>query len=118
MTPFGKFPRLGRARAGAAPALLMWTYAKSAKARNLLRDPRCAFVVETGQLDHELRAALGRGAAEIGMALRSRQTIDETDVVGAPQTPEEVHAQAQKRVALVLRLDRVHAWHHGKLPRR
>lgn len=109
-------------------ALHMWTYAKSAKARNLRRDSRCAFLVEDGELYHELRGVLVRGEVEIdddpavvaavGMGLRDRQKIDETDVVGAPRAPEEVQAQAVKRIALVLRLDRVHSWDHGKIPRR
>jgi hypothetical protein len=109
-------------------ALHMWTYGKSAKARNLERDPRCAFLVEAGELYHELRGVLIRceieltddpaAVAEIGMGLRARQGIEETDVVGAPRTVEEVEAQAQKRIGLVLRLDRVHSWDHGKIPRR
>lgn len=106
----------------------MWSYAKAVKVRNLRRDPRCAFLVEDGELYHELRGVLLRGpveivedvdaVAEIGLALRDRQRIAEARVVGAPTTPEEVRAQAAKRVGLVLRPERIHSWDHGKIPLR
>jgi PPOX class probable F420-dependent enzyme len=106
----------------------MWSYAKAAKTRNLRRDPRCAFLVEDGELYHELRGVLLRGrieivedvdaVAEIGLALRERQRVSEATVVGAPASPEEVRAQAAKRVGLVLRPERVHSWDHGKIPQR
>lgn len=109
-------------------AIRMWSYAKAAKTRNLRRDPRCAFLVEDGELYHELRGVLLRGrieivedvdaVAEIGLALRERQRVSEATVVGAPASPEEVRAQAAKRVGLVLRPERVHSWDHGKIPQR
>jgi hypothetical protein len=41
-------------------------------------------------------------------------------IAGVETTPSGKleEAQARKRIGLVQRLDRVHTWDHGKLPRR
>ena len=46
-------------------AVAMTTFAKSQKALNLRRDPRCAVLVESGRAYHELKGLLIRGRGEI-----------------------------------------------------
>lgn len=97
----------------------MWTYRKSQKAVNLRRDPRAAFLVETGTAYAELRGVLVRGrvrvvtdptaVATIGLELYERYT-QEGPIV-------EIERQAQKRVGLVLPLIEVASWDHSKLGR-
>ena len=45
--------------------VVMTTYAKSQKVANLLRDPRCALLVESGTSYSELKGVLIRGRATI-----------------------------------------------------
>src|SRR5919204_3095315 len=45
--------------------VLMTTFAKSQKAVNLRRDPRCALLIESGRTYEELRGLLIRGRATL-----------------------------------------------------
>jgi PPOX class probable F420-dependent enzyme len=105
--------------------VLMWTYAKSQKAVNLRRDPRCALHVEDGLAYNELRGVLIQGEGrvieefeailEIGKALYERYTLPS---VGLPveQGPiVELERQARKRVGIAVPLERVSSWDHSKL---
>ena len=107
--------------------LRMWTYAKSQKAVNLRRDPRCSLLVEEGLAYNELRGLLVKGevrfiedygsVVEIGRSLFARYGA----VGGAPRGELDegivavIEAQARKRVGLVLPLERVASWDHRKL---
>ena len=104
--------------------ILMWTYAKSQKAVNLNRDPRCALHVEDGLGYNELRGVLIQGEAqviedfgtilEIGTALYERYTLPATGV-GADQISAELERQARKRVGIALPMARIASWDHRKL---
>lgn len=107
--------------------LRMWTYAKSQKAVNLRRDPRCALLMEEGLAYNELRGLLVKGevgfvedyasVVEIGRSLFARYGA----VGGAPRGELDeaivaiIEAQARKRVGLILSLDRVASWDHRRL---
>ena len=106
--------------------LRMWTYAKSQKAVNLRRDPRCSLLMEEGLAYNELRGVLVRGrvrfiedydsVVEIGRALFSRYGA----VAGAGVDLDDavlsvIQAQGHKRVGLALSLDRIATWDHGRL---
>ncbi len=105
--------------------LRMWTYAKSQKAVNLRRDPRCAFLVEEGTAYNELRGVLVKGAARlvtdydeilaIGTALYDRYTLPATGVEALAGPIAEIERQARKRVGIVLSLDNLASWDHSKL---
>jgi PPOX class probable F420-dependent enzyme len=101
--------------------VLMTTYAKSQKAVNLRRDPRCSLLVEAGTSYDQLRGVLIRGRAEL---------IADVDAVldtlarvhakhGGGVTPagvgEALRAHAAKRVVIKVHPERVSSWDHRKL---
>jgi PPOX class probable F420-dependent enzyme len=101
-------------------SVAMTTYAKSQKAVNLRRDPRCALLVESGTAYEDLK----------GLLIRGRATLD-GDVEHALDVLERIHrkhrgeeppglrdalrAQARKRVVIRVRPERVASWDHRKL---
>ena len=103
----------------------MWTYAKSQKAVNLRRDPRCAFLVEEGVDYSDLRGVLVRGRADvvadfesvarIGIDLYARYTEPRTGLPAEGAVLDEIERQARKRVGVVLPLADVASWDHSKL---
>ena len=108
-----------------ADSLAMWTYAKSQKAKNVLRDPRCAFLVEDGVAYNELAGVLVRGNArvtddfdevsDVGRRLYDRYTFPTTGLAYEDGPNLEIERQARKRVAIVLPMDEVAYWDHSKL---
>jgi PPOX class probable F420-dependent enzyme len=98
----------------------MWTYAKSQKAVNLRRDPRCSFLVEAGEMYGELRGVILRAKArlvtdyddivEIGKDLYERYVLPRSGAPyeGAPRA--SVEQQAHKRVGIVVPYERVASW--------
>lgn len=106
----------------------MWTYAKSQKAVNLRRDPRCALLAEEGLAYDELRGVLIRGRARliedfddiraIGVALYDRYTRPRTGMAVDEGPIVEIERQAAKRLGLSLALEDVASWDHRKLGRR
>lgn len=107
--------------------VLMWTYAKSQKAVNLRRDPRCSLLVEDGLAYDELRGVLIQGSARlietydeivgIGRALFGRYTSPETgnDIPDGPRAA--IEQQAHKRVGVAVPMARLASWDHRKLGR-
>src|SRR5207247_4539576 len=106
-------------------AIEMWTYAKSQKARNAIRDPRAAVLVEEGSAYSELRGVLVRGNLEvvtdadaveaIGRRLYDRYTLPRTGIPVDEGPHLELRRQAAKRVGLVLPMRRVASWDHARL---
>jgi PPOX class probable F420-dependent enzyme len=102
-------------------SVVMTTFAKSQKAVNLRRDPRCALLVESGRTYEELK----------GLLIRGRATLEEgeekvLDVLGTvhkkysmPGSVEglrdAMRGQARKRVVIRVRPERVSSWDHSKL---
>jgi len=105
----------------------MWTYAKSQKAVNLKRDPRCAFLVEEGVAYSELRGVLVTGSVSlvttvanivaIGRELYERYTLPATGVAAQEGPIVEIERQANKRIGLRLPLEDVASWDHSRLGR-
>ena len=108
-----------------ADSLAMWTYAKSQKAKNVLRDPRCAFLVEGGVAYNELAGVLLRGnvrvtddfdeVADVGRRLYDRYTLPTTGLAYEDGPNIEIERQARKRVAIILPMEEVASWDHSKL---
>jgi PPOX class probable F420-dependent enzyme len=106
-------------------SLSMWTYRRSQKAVNALRDPRASVVVEAGTSYGELQGIMVRGhvepvedvanIAEIGRALYERYVAPVTGVPYGEGPATEVERQAPKRVGLIIPFDRVTSWDLGKL---
>ena len=105
--------------------VLMWSYAKSQKSVNAMRDPRCSFLVESGVNYVELKGVLVRGrlrvirdienVAAIGKALHERYVSSVTGEPPDEAALAEINRQAGKRVGLALPLAKVASWDHSKL---
>ena len=103
----------------------MWTYRKGQKVRNLQRDPRAAFIVESGAGYADLRGVLVRGRIQIidefedlraiGKALHERYVVRVAGSSEDPNVLSEIERQARKRVGLILPFERVASWDHRKL---
>lgn len=99
--------------------VVMRTYAKSQKVRNIERDPRVAVLLEDGESYSSLRGLQLTGRIEL-----SRDIDEILEVVeGLARKYEGVDRidkgalrdYASKQVVMRLRVDRVVSWDHGKL---
>ncbi|HJQ84603.1 MAG TPA: TIGR03618 family F420-dependent PPOX class oxidoreductase [Candidatus Binatia bacterium] len=101
--------------------VVMTTFAKSQKAVNLRRDPRCALLVESGRTYPELKGLLLRGRATVEQD--EEKVLDVLERVHAKyDTPgpveglrDAMRGQARKRVVVRVRPERGSSWDHGKL---
>ncbi len=104
-------------------SIVMTTFRKSQKVKNLRRDPRCALLLETGKTYNELKGLFLRGECEIiEDEERTLQTLAKIGAraagSGVPPNREAMEAmrgQARKRVTLVFRPKKVRSWDHAKL---
>jgi PPOX class probable F420-dependent enzyme len=102
-------------------SVVMTTFAKSQKAVNLRREPRCALLVESGRTYEELKGLLIRGRASVEQD--EEKVLDVLEKVhakyGMPGSAdgmrEAMRGQARKRVVIRIRPERVSSWDHGKL---
>jgi PPOX class probable F420-dependent enzyme len=98
----------------------MTTFAKSQKAMNLRRDPRCALLIESGRTYEELKGLLIRGRATLvddpARVLDLLGLVHEKYNRGrAAEVRDALLAQARKRVLIRVRPERVSSWDHRKL---
>ncbi len=101
--------------------LWAWTYAKSQKARNLERDPRCTLQVEAGAEYAELRGVMMRCTAILhrepevvaGVGAELARRYGGGDLSSEQQ--EAMRAQAAKRVGLQFAERSRVTWDHRKL---
>ena len=103
-------------------AVLMSTYRKSQKVKNLLRDPRCTLLLEEGARYADLRGLFLRGRCEIiddeATTLHTLATVGARAAGGTPNVgpPDDaLRARARKRVTLVFRVGKTRSWDHRKL---
>jgi len=103
--------------------VVMTTFTKSQKIRNLERDPRVSLLVERGEAYAELQGVVIYGEAELVrdtdavLDILSRVT---TRSSGAPSADPEalragLEATARKRTGIRVRPKRVVSWDHRKL---
>lgn len=103
--------------------IVMTTYRKSQKVKNLQRDPRCAMLLEEGATYEKLRGVLLRGRCEIvddeesTLATLGRVGARQAGLTSAPEGTalEAMRGQARKRVTLVFRPEKASTWDHAKL---
>ena len=101
--------------------VLMTTFAKSQKAVNLRRDPRCALLLESGRTYPELKGLLVRGRAALDGDVEHVLDVlarvhAKYDAPGpADGLREAMRGQARKRVVIRVRPERVSSWDHAKL---
>jgi len=100
--------------------VLMTTFAKSQKALNLRRDPRCSLLVESGRKYEDLKGILVRGRATLEAdterVLDLLERVHEKYNRGpAAGLRDAMRHQASKRVLIRVRPERVSSWDHLKL---
>ena len=102
-------------------SILMTTYSKSQKARNLERNPKVALMVESGERYEILKGVLIRGRAELihdvdrcaALLTRVHKKMQGEDL---PAGAEEIlRAQARKRVLIRVVPEYTSSWDHSKL---
>ena len=102
-------------------AVVMTTFAKSQKAVNLRRNPRCALLIESGRKYEDLKGLLIRGRATLEQGEEKVLDVLEKvhDKYNAPGPKEglrdAMRGQARKRVVVRVRPERVSSWDHRKL---
>jgi PPOX class probable F420-dependent enzyme len=104
-------------------SVVMTTFAKSQKVRNLERDPRVALLLEDGDTYSELRGVVLYGRVELvrdaERVLETLARVSARNQAGADADPkalrQALRAQAAKRVAIRVRPERVVSWDHRKL---
>lgn len=101
-------------------SVLMTTFARSQKALNLRRDPRCALLVESGRTYDELKGLLIRGRATLEADTEKVLDLLERVHVKYDRGPaaglrEAMRGQASKRVLVRVVPERVSSWDHRKL---
>lgn len=99
--------------------ICMTTYGKSQKVRNIERDPRVTLLVESGEEYAELRGVTMEGKAEV---VRDVEQVLDTLVRAsgqgeraAPAVRDAMRGQAEKRVLIRIKPERVVSWDHSKL---
>jgi PPOX class probable F420-dependent enzyme len=97
--------------------LWAWTYAKSQKARNLERDPRCTLQVEAGVEYAELRGVMLACDAVIHRDLETVAALGAEigERYGGAGLAAAMRPQAPKRVGLQFVERRRASWDHRKL---
>lgn len=102
--------------------VVMVTFAKSQKVKNLQRDPRATLLVESGAAYAQLKSAILYCTTEIITALDDvvaiMPRIRASDAMQASisgEMSDQVRAVLAKRVALRFTPSRVVSWDHGKL---
>ena len=101
-------------------AIVMSTYTKSQKIRNLRRDPRVSLLLEDGVVYSELRGILMYGVAELVQDVE--RVADILIVVSSRQGGAELgdlrpqlRQSAEKRTGIRVRPDKIVSWDHRKL---
>jgi PPOX class probable F420-dependent enzyme len=100
--------------------VLMTTYAKSQKAVNLRRDPRCTLLVERGTRYDQLQGVMIRGRATLDQDVeRTLEVLTRIHTKHGGEQPEGLRdilrAQARKRVTVRITPERISSWDHAKL---
>jgi nitroimidazol reductase NimA-like FMN-containing flavoprotein (pyridoxamine 5'-phosphate oxidase superfamily) len=102
--------------------IIIATFRKSQKVRNLERDPRATLLVQSGETYAELKSAILYCQTEIisdpdaiaaNMAMISADSAMRSSMSAGMK--EQVRASLAKRVVLRFTLQRVISWDHGKL---
>jgi len=105
--------------------VVMTTFTKSQKIRNIERDPRCSLLVESGTQYSELRGVVIYGKAELvtdheeKLGILARVTLKNQGGAGNAPNPEALRNALQgtvpKRTGIRIRPDKIVSWDHRKL---
>ena len=98
-----------------------WTFGKSQKVLNIRRDPKITGLVESGDSYDELRGVELVGTARLRRGLRRdprpRHPRRRRSTGRAPSDAALpfIEKQAQKRIGVVIDVERIVSWDHTKL---
>lgn len=101
--------------------IILETFTKSQKVRNLERDPRISVLFEDGDTYEKLRGASIRATAELVHdddrvhALHMKVLMRNTPELGEEVIEKVSRGMAPKKTAILIRPERVISWDHGKL---
>lgn len=103
--------------------ILMTTYRRSQKVKNLERDPRASVLLETGATYDKLKGLFLRGECAIiddtettlGTLAKVGARMSGSSVPPPASALEAMRHQASKRVTLRFRPTKIASWDHGKL---
>lgn len=102
--------------------ILITSFRKSQKVRNLERDPRAALLVESGKAYAELKSVIAFADAElisepdeVRKAMAQIQAADEMALSLSPEMEAQVRASTAKRVVLRFTPFRYVSWDHAKI---
>ena len=102
----------------------MTTFRKSQKVRNIQRDPRVSLLVESGGGDYsQLRGVAIYGKAQVvddfEEVMKTLRRVSGVDALSDPEAKKGADAvmgkTAAKRVAILIRPERIVSWDHRKL---
>ena len=105
-------------------AIVMSTFTKSQKIRNIERDPRVSLLIESGEVYEKLQGVVIYGDAELVrepeavtevLVLVNGRSIDGMQDANADQIRAAVAGTAPKRTGIRVRPQKVVSWDHGKL---
>ena len=105
-------------------SIVMTTFTKSQKIRNLERDPRVALLVEDGTDYAELRGAVIYGKADLIrdtdqvveiLACVSTKALDDPNDAARANIRKAVRGTAPKRTGIRVHPDKIVSWDHRKL---
>lgn len=106
-------------------AVVMTTFTKSQKIRNIERDARVSLLAESGTVYSELRGVVLYGKAELVreqegvLDILARVTAKNTGGAGAAADPEQLRkglmATVPKRTGIRIRPEKIVSWDHRKL---
>jgi PPOX class probable F420-dependent enzyme len=103
--------------------VIMTTFAKSQKVKNLERDPRVSLLIEDGEVYGELRGVVLYGKVQLehdtervlDVLARVTQRYGTGEGADPAAMREALRGQARKRVAMRVHPDRIVSWDHRKL---
>jgi PPOX class probable F420-dependent enzyme len=104
-----------------AGAVILETFSKSQKIKNLERDPRITILFEAGDVYNELRGASISATAELVKDVERVHALHMQVLLrNSPEIPEAVleeatRSMASKKTAIVIRPEKVVSWDHRKL---
>jgi PPOX class probable F420-dependent enzyme len=104
-------------------AIVMTTFSKSQKVRNLARDPRVSLLLEDGEEYAKLRGVVMYGRAELSPDRSAVLDVLERVTTRSGAAPaadpkalrQALEKTASKRVAIRIRPERIVSWDHAKL---
>jgi PPOX class probable F420-dependent enzyme len=101
--------------------VLMTTFKKSQKAKNLARDPRCTLLVESGHTYPELKGLMITGRAELVhdiervLDMLERVNVKYNGLEPSAELRGALRGQASKRVLVRIAPLKTASWDHAKL---